>query len=156
MREHRANYEDTVGTWREQRRWGFDVPLEALGDHELRVKIEEGMNALNVEAEELDLSEFAEVAARDLELGEFVVSVDPATGGLERLWSLRQQREWCDAAHEVGRLQYDVYNSTDYERFFHEYFIVWNEWGPQDFGKPNLDKVHHERVSVGAARRREA
>ena len=75
---------------------------------------------------------------------------------LERLWSLRQQREWCDAAHEVGRLQYDVYNSTDYERFFHEYFIVWNEWGPQDFGKPNLDKVHHERVSVGAARRREA
>ena len=88
---------------------------------------EEGRNALNVEAEELDLSEFAEVAARDLELGEFVVSVDPATGGLERLWSLRQQREWCDAAHEVGRLQYDVYNSTDYERFFHEYFIVWNE-----------------------------
>ena len=110
-----------MGTWREQRRWGFDVPLEALGDHELRVEIEEGMNALDVEAEELDLSEFAAVAA-----------------------------------HEVGRLQYDVYNSTDYERFFHEYFIVWNEWGPQDFGKPNLDKVHHERVSVGAARRREA
>ena len=22
-----------MGTWREQRRWGFDVPLEALGDH---------------------------------------------------------------------------------------------------------------------------
>ena len=122
-----------MGTWREQRRWGFDVPLEALGDHELRVEIEEGMNALNVEAEELDLSEFAEVAGRDLELGEFVVSVDPATGGLERLWSLRQQRDWCA-----------------------EYFIVWDEWGPQDFGKPNLDKVHHERVSVGAARRREA
>ena len=55
-----------MGTWREQRRWGFDVPLEALGDHELHVEIEEGMNALDVEAEELDLSEFAEVAARDL------------------------------------------------------------------------------------------
>ena len=34
--------------------------------------------------------------------------------------------------------------------------MVGNGWGPQDFGKPNLDKVHHERVGVGAARRREA
>ena len=115
------------------------------------------MNALDVEAEELDLSEFTEVhTAKDLELGGFVVSVDEATGGLERLWSLRQQREWCDAAHEIGRLQYDVYNSTDYEHFFQEYFIVWNEWGPQDFGKPNLEKAHHVRASVGAAAAGEA
>ena len=141
-----------MNTWREQRRWGFDVPLEALDDHELRTEIEEAMNALDVEEEELDLSEFTEMAVQDLELGEFVVSVDPATGGLQRLWSLRQQREWCDAAHEIGGLQYDVYNSTDYDRYFHEYFIVWNEWGPQDFGKPNLEKVHHVRASVGEAR----
>ena len=140
---------DTVGTWEEQRRWGFDAPLEALEDHALRAEIEEGMNALEVDEEELDLSEYTEVRkVTDMELGEFLVSVDPATGGLSRLWSVRQQREWCDEEHEIGRVQYDVYNSTDYDRFLKEYFIVWNEWGPQDFGKPNLEKVHHLSTSV--------
>ena len=141
---------DTVGTWEEQRKWGFDAPLEALEDHELRAEIEEGMNALEVDEEELDLSEYTEVReVRDMELGGFLVTVDGTTGGLRRLWSVRQQREWCDAEHEIGRVQYDVYNTTDYDRFLKEYFIVWNEWGPQDFGKPNLEKVHHVSTSVG-------
>ena len=42
---------DTVGTWEEQRKWGFDAPLEALEDHELRAEIEEEMNALEVDEE---------------------------------------------------------------------------------------------------------
>lgn len=32
--------------------------------------------------------------------------------------------------------------------YLQEYFIVWNEWGPQDFGKPHLEKVHNISDSV--------
>ena len=32
--------------------------------------------------------------------------------------------------------------------YLKEYFIAWNEWGPQDFGKPNLEKVHTLSTSV--------
>lgn len=32
--------------------------------------------------------------------------------------------------------------------YLHEYFIVWNEWGPQDFGKPHLEEVHSVSDSV--------
>ena len=72
---------DTVGTWEEQRKWGFDAPLEALEDHELRAEIEEEMNALEVDEEELDLSEYTEVReVKDMELGGFLVTVDETTG----------------------------------------------------------------------------
>ena len=33
-------------------------------------------------------------------------------------------------------------------RYLQEYFIVWNEWGPQDFGKPHLEEVHNLSASV--------
>ena len=33
--------------------------------------------------------------------------------------------------------------------FLKEYFIVWNEWGPQDFGKPHLEAAHNLSSSVG-------
>lgn len=33
-------------------------------------------------------------------------------------------------------------------RYLQEYFIVWNEWGPQDFGKPHLEEVHNLSATV--------
>ena len=48
MAEKQQNYLDTIGTWQEQRRWGFDAPLEALGDHPLRAQIEKEINAMKV------------------------------------------------------------------------------------------------------------
>lgn len=28
---------------------------------------------------------------------------------------------------------------------------MWNEWGPQDFGKPHLETAHNLSASVGLA-----
>ena len=46
--EKRQNYVNTIGTWREQRQWGFDAPFEALRDHPLHQRIENELNAMIV------------------------------------------------------------------------------------------------------------
>ena len=46
--EKKQNYINTVATWQEQRRWGFDVPLEALRDHPLRQYINRELKAMIV------------------------------------------------------------------------------------------------------------
>ncbi len=43
-------------------------------------------------------------------------------------------REWCSESHPLLRPHYRAYTQRDYDAFLKEYFIVWNEWGPQDFG----------------------
>ena len=46
--EKKQNYINTVATWQEQRRWGFDAPLEALRDHPLRQYINRELKAMIV------------------------------------------------------------------------------------------------------------
>lgn len=144
-------------TWKEQRTWGFDAPLAALKDHPLKEQIESELALLSPSIPPLDEFEKLE-SVENLEFGEFIVSVSERTGALIRLFDSVTEREWCDAQHSIGSLQYSVYNSSDYDAwerssevtrsFMKEYFIDWNEWGPQDFGKPNLEKVHSLSTSV--------
>lgn len=144
-------------TWKEQRTWGFDAPLAALKDHPLKEQIESELALLSPSIPPLDEFEKLE-SVENLEFGEFIVSVSERTGALIRLFDSVTEREWCDAQHSIGSLQYSVYNSSDFDAwewgsdvtrsFMKEYFIDWNEWGPQDFGKPNLEKVHSLSTSV--------
>lgn len=105
---------DTIETWREQRRWGFDAPLAALKDHPLRQQIESELALLTPSLPALDEFEKLE-SVENLEFGEFVVSLSNRTGALTRLFDSLTEREWCDERHPIGRMQYDVYNSSDYD-----------------------------------------
>ena len=112
---------NTIGTWQEQRYWGFDAPLEALEDHELKEIIEKEINELTIQ--EPDLSDFREVEdLEDLEVDHFVFSIHKKTGGLSRLLEKSTGREWCDDSHQIGLFQYDVYNSEDYDKY--EFLIL--------------------------------
>ena len=105
---------DTIGTWREQRALGFDAPLEALADHELRAEIEKEIAELTVSEPSLEgYKKIQEL--ENIETDHFVISVH-ASGGLSRLFVKKTGREWCDEEHLIGRFQYDVYNTTDYDR----------------------------------------
>ena len=43
------------------------------------------------------------------------MGVSRETGAIERLVDARG-RVWCDKIHTIGGLQYDVYNTQDYDR----------------------------------------
>lgn len=89
--------------------------------------------------------------------GDFILSISRRTGAIVRLKDMNG-REWCDEKHTLALFQYDVYSKKNYDkwtfilsitsRYLKEYFIVWNEWGPQDFGKPHLEEVHNLSASV--------
>ena len=114
LADKKENYIATIGTWEEQRHWGFDAPLEALQDHELHEIIDKEINELNVKEPSLEgYSVLEEV--ENIELDHFIISINNHTGGLSRLQSKTTQREWCDEEHQVGYFQYDVYNTTDYD-----------------------------------------
>ena len=53
----------------------------------------------------------------DIQLGDFTVSVSNETGALIRLYDELTEREWCDELHPLGRMQYDVYNTSDYDAY---------------------------------------
>ena len=106
---------NTVGTWQEQRQWGFDAPLEALGDHELKEIIEKEIKELSIEKP--DLSDFKPLESIDnIDVDHFIFSIHKQTGGLSRLYEKSTGREWCDESHQIGLFQYDVYNSEDYDK----------------------------------------
>lgn len=85
-----------------------------MKDHPLKLQIESELAKLSPSIPSFEEFEKLE-SVENLELGPFIVSVSNRTGALIRLYDSVTEREWCDESHPFGRMQYDVYNSSDYD-----------------------------------------
>lgn len=63
-----------------------------------------------------DLTEFTPLTTlTGIAFGSFRVGISRETGAIEELVDAKG-RVWCDKSHTIGQMQYDVYNTQDYDR----------------------------------------
>jgi hypothetical protein len=79
-----------------------------------------------------------------LEAEHFVISLDPATGAINKLQSKASGRDWASARHPIALFSYQTLSKQDYDRFLASYITVQTDWAPKDFGKPNIERFGAE------------
>jgi hypothetical protein len=67
----------------------------------------------------------------------FILSLDPATGGIQRLQNRKTGREWASPQHLLASFRYQTFSSSDFARFNHAYNTMPMGY---DFSKPGLEK----------------
>jgi hypothetical protein len=67
----------------------------------------------------------------------FILSLDPATGAIQRLQDRKTGREWASAQHLLASFRYQTFSSLDFARFNHAYNTMPMGY---DFSKPGLEK----------------
>jgi hypothetical protein len=67
----------------------------------------------------------------------FILSLDPATGAIQRLQDRKTRREWASAQHLLASFRYQAFNSADFARFNRAYNTMPMGY---DFSKPGLEK----------------
>lgn len=51
-------------------------------------------------------------------------------------------RQWASVSNPIGLYSYETYSQADYDRWYREYHVRWNQthfWVMGDFGKPGMD-----------------
>ncbi|KAK8811442.1 hypothetical protein WA158_003176 [Blastocystis sp. Blastoise] len=142
-----SNYKDMIDTWDEQRYLGLDMPLEGLGDHPIKQYIQKEEELIYPNLPDLSTYKALDITA-DITTPSLTLHIDATTGAVTRLFDSIHNREWCNDNHPLFLAEYKAYNKEDYDAFLKEYFIVWNQWGPQDFGKPNIEQHWTGRVDT--------
>lgn len=82
-----------------------------------------------------------------LSTSSFDAEWDAATGALTRLRSVQNGRNWADATHPIGALQYEIFSAADYEqkwKFYNQRHEKHRDWSVPDFLKPGLESAVSE------------
>ena len=83
------------------------------------------------------------VAARAvIKAKHYELAVDPKTGAITQLLNRKTKRQWATAERPLALFTYQTLSAAEYTAFIAKYLVVQTEWGPQDFGKPNVDAFH--------------
>jgi hypothetical protein len=131
------NFLTIQNSWFEQRSF-IDMAVEALFDHPLRKHIEDNMKYRKASISR-DLSSYTPVKQTRFNAGRFTIQFDNQTGQITTLIDNLTKRSWASTSNPLLTLLYRSYNSTDYDKFFAEYFYCDDcPWAPLDFGKPGL------------------
>lgn len=138
-------FQDMVNSWVEQRSWGIDYALEALGDHPL----------LPVIQPQLDLLHFDGMVSTDgyqrklvifsvyvLPVGGGSISIqfDDSTGGIILFSdSSRSTSSFASEDHPLGQVVYQTFTDYSFDTFLSEYLYTHTSWAYRDFGKYRMN-----------------
>ena len=115
------NYKKLIASWYEQRTWGFDYPMAALGDHKLASMIQSSWKELTPSMP--DLSSYTRYTPANLPdsltLGNFVVSLDTVHGYVRSL--ANGAAKWGGL---LFNMEYQTYSQLDYTFFMEQYNYV--------------------------------
>ena len=74
----------------------------------------------------------------------FEVALDPDTGAITHLKQHSSGQIWADKTHPLALFTYQTLSQADYQTFLKTYVLSKEWWAPQDFGKPNIEKLAAE------------
>jgi hypothetical protein len=69
-----------------------------------------------------------------------ILALEPSTGAIIRLQNRKSGREWASPQHPLALFTYQTLSADEYSDFLKRYLTVKTDWGPRDFGKPDIDK----------------
>jgi hypothetical protein len=129
-------YRSFEASWDEQRQY-ITSAVQALGDSPLRLEALVSLDSLIPVPP--DLAGFQEIPDLILETKHFRLWFDDT--GSACIQHLRNQRVYFDTQHPLGRLIYQRFDHSDYQRYFRQYIINKAKntiWAIPDFTKPWL------------------
>jgi hypothetical protein len=146
-------------TWVEQRQWGFDHPLEALGEEHPFTAIFQAMLKDTVEASLIpDLSSFSTIEPADLvgrrftfsgKLSQFDIALDSKTGAINSFVAESSPSDWAGVNNTLGEVWYQTYTENDVQEYLKEYLTCTDcEWALLDFGKKGVSKANPKRQDI--------
>eukprot|EP00656_Telonema_subtile_P005519 TRINITY_DN1250_c0_g2_i2.p1 TRINITY_DN1250_c0_g2~~TRINITY_DN1250_c0_g2_i2.p1 ORF type:complete len:838 (-),score=162.47 TRINITY_DN1250_c0_g2_i2:112-2625(-) len=144
----RAEYGTLEESWWEQRRWGKDIPLQALpAEHALKQmaidEIQEIDQALP------DNTGFTQLKDPSLpvQCGTSSIAFDTSTGAISHLLDSASEppMQWASANRTLLNLGYRTYSQQDFLTFQKQYSNLSSppDWFEKDFGKPNETLSNH-------------
>lgn len=134
---HTKNYEVVQYSWLEKRQdlfQGITTLPEALQDEALKA-----VNSLAAREPHL-LTGRTHPPAEEIDTDQFIISLDPGNGAINRLRNKNTGREWASPDHPLALFAYQTLSQSDYDRFFANYIISTASWAKKDFGKPNMER----------------
>ena len=134
-----APYQTMETSWKEKRD-DIDQGVAALPE-ELRTEAEARLKALGTGLP--DGAGMRPVAAGEvIRTKHFEIAFDAKTGAITRLENRKTKRVWATAERPLALFTYQTLSAAEYTAFIAKYLVVQTEWGPQDFGKPNVEAFH--------------
>jgi hypothetical protein len=131
-----SGYRTMEASWKEKR----DDLSDGVGrlPAPLRVAMEQRLETLNVAAPS-PVGMHPRAASHVLETAHFRIALDPRTGAIIALVNKRTQRAWASPKNPLALFTYQTLGPEAYDAFIAAYLKVKTWWGPQDFGKPNIE-----------------
>jgi hypothetical protein len=74
----------------------------------------------------------------------FELMLDSETGCILKLVNKGTGRSWASEKHPLALFTYQTLSQSDYTDFLAAYVRSKQWWAPQDFGKPNIERLHAE------------
>ncbi len=145
-----AKYLDTPGykvmehSWQEKRD-DIDAGIANL-PAPLQTEAKQRLAAIKVKAPSHDDMHPAD-AKHSIRAAHFEVALDPKTGAIQQLLNRKTKQAWASPDHPLALFSYQTLDAADYTAFLAAYVRSKESWAPQDFGKPNIDKLQAESRS---------
>jgi len=145
-------FQDMVNSWIEQRSWGIDYALEALGDHPLLPAIQAQLDQLHFDGvvsttgykqEDVSAQFFLPV-----EGGTISIQFDATTGGIVQYSDSRiPTMSMAGKGHPLAQVVYQTFTNRSFDAFLNQYLYTHTSWAYRDFGKYGMNESLLQVVS---------
>ena len=147
-------YQDMIASWMEQRSWGIDYALEALGDHPLLKDIQVGLEELTYDGHAPSVTGYtlendpSAIFKLPVDGGTISIQFDVSTGAIIYFTDSRISGEsLASPSHPFGQIVYQTFNNKSYEAFLTQYLYTNTSWADRDLGKHGMDVSSLQIVS---------
>ncbi len=137
----KPNYQIMERSWQEKRD-DIDAGLANLPPM-LQAEARTRLQTLQVIAPDTATMHSAD-ASRSIRTAHFEVAFDPKTGSIQQFVNTTTGKSWASPEHPLALFSYETLSHADYISFLSSYVRSNEWWAPQDFGKPNIEKLHAE------------
>ena len=140
-----APYQDMMASWLEQRSWGIQYALEALGNHPLLKDIELELEKLIFDGKVSTLGYKLEtkpsaVFALPVHSGIISIQFDIASGNIVMFTDSRMPGgSLASHGRPLAQIVYQTFNNKSYDAFLAEYLYANTSYADKDLGKHDLD-----------------
>ena len=147
-------YQDMIASWVEQRSWGIDYALEALGDHPLLKDIQLELQKLTYDGHAPSVNGYtlendpSAIFKLPVDGGTISIQFDVSTGAIIYFTDSRISSEsLANPSHPFGQVVYQTFNNKSYEAFLTQYLYTNTSWADRDLGKHGMDVSSLQIVS---------
>ena len=147
-------YQDMIASWLEQRSWGIDYALEALGNHPLLKDIQLELQKLPYNGHAPSVTGYtlqndpSAVFKLPVDGGTISIQFDISTGAITYFTDSRISTEsLASSSHPIGQIVYQTFNNKAYKAFLTQYLYTNTSWADKDLGKHSMDVSSLQIVS---------